>query len=388
MVSLGRPGPAAHAVAMGVAAFAFMLAIWHAQPTGFNNYVFLADAWKHGRNWIDFPGDFIDAMPYHGRAYVIEGPVPALLLFPIVMVFGMSANQTLVSNALGALGVYAAYRLCDRFGLGRLESVAATLFAFFGTSFFVCATNGSVWFLGHAAAFAFSMLALCEVFGQRRAWLVAAWGLCATFSRYPMVVALPLYLLLLVERDWRREVFESFIAPVVPAAIASMLYNQSRWGTLYDGGFQMFYRIMDAQSKSRPDTFSVAYLPSQLKMFLQTPPRVIASFPWIVPPYFGFSLPWTSAPFAYAIFAGLNFEAIVLWVATIATALPALLYYGSGDGQFGVRHALDFEPFLFVLLIMAMRARPSPIVTYALFAFAAAGVYGGVIWLLWPQLTL
>jgi hypothetical protein len=214
------------------------------------------------------------------------------------------------------------------------------------------------------------------------------WGLCATFSRYPMVVALPLYLLLLVERDWRRGVFESFVAPVIPAAIASALYNLNRWGTLYDGGFQMFYRIMDAQSKARPDTFSLAYVPSQLKMFFGTPPRVLASFPWVVPPYFGFSLPWTSGPFAYAIFAGLGFEAIVLWLATIATALPALLYYGSGDGQFGVRHALDFEPFLFVLLVMALRARPSRLVTYALFAFAAAGVYGGVVWLLWPQLTL
>src|ERR1700722_3459148 len=236
MVSLARARPATHAVAIGLAAFAFMLAIWHAQPTGFNNYAFLADAWKHGRNWINFPGDFIDAMPYHGRAYVIEGPMPALLMLPIVMVFGMSANQTLLSNAVGALGVYAAYRLCDRLGLGLFESGAATLFAFFGTSFFVCATDGSVWFLGHAAAFTFSLLALCEVFGRRRAWLVAVWGLCATFPRCPMAVALPLYLLLLVERDWRREVFESFIAPVIPAAIASMLYNLDRWGTLYDGG--------------------------------------------------------------------------------------------------------------------------------------------------------
>lgn len=372
---------------MAAAALAFMLAVWHGQPTAFDNYVYLADAWKHGRNWINFPGDFIDALPYHGRAYVIEGPMPALLLFPIVLVFGTNANQTLVANAVGAVGVFAAYRLCDRLGLGRLEAAAATVFAFFGTSFFVCATDGSVWFLGHAAAFAFSLLALAEIFGRRRAWLVATWGLCAAFSRYPMFVVLPLYLLLLAERDWRRSVFESFAAPVVPAFVVWVLYNLNRWGTLFDGGFQLFYRVMDADSKTRPDTFSVAYLPMQLHTYFATPPKLIGKAPWIVPPYFGLALPWTSAPFAYAIFAGASFESIVLWIATVATAIPALLYYGTGDGQFGVRHALDFEPFLFALLVMATRNRPSRLVTWVLFAFAAAGAYGGVVWLLWPQLT-
>jgi hypothetical protein len=39
--------------------------------TVMNNFVWLADAWLHGKPYLPhFPGDYIDAIPYHGRAYV------------------------------------------------------------------------------------------------------------------------------------------------------------------------------------------------------------------------------------------------------------------------------------------------------------------------------
>jgi hypothetical protein len=45
-----------------------------------NNYVLLAQAFVHGQIPIAWPGEWIDALPYHGRYYVIEGPLPAVLL--------------------------------------------------------------------------------------------------------------------------------------------------------------------------------------------------------------------------------------------------------------------------------------------------------------------
>jgi hypothetical protein len=385
--TVARPGLRPNAFVVAAAALVLMLAVWHGAPTAFDNYVLLADAWKHGHNWISFPGDYIDAMPYHGRAYVIEAPMPAILLFPAVLVFGTNANQTLLSNALGALAVYAAWRLCERAGLERIPTAAATAFMFFGTSLFACSTVGSVWFLGHVAGVCFSLLALCECFGRRRPWLLATWALCAALSRYPLFAALPLYLILVLARDRTRAAVESFVAPLVPGLLAWVLYNLARWGTIFDPAFSLFYRIMDSQSQQRPAVFSLSYVPQQLQMFFSTPPRLIAKPPWIVPPFFGFSLPFTSLPFAYAFFAGTSLDALALWSATLVTALPAFAYYGTGDNQFGVRHALDFEPFLFALLVLALKRRPSKIATGALAAFAAFGVYEASIWLLAPDLT-
>ncbi len=369
------------APAVAAGALLLMLAVWHALPTGFANYVYLADAWKHGHNWIHFPGDWIDAVPYHGRAYVVEAPFPAFLMFPEVLLFGTDANQTLLSNVVGAACVFAAWRLCERIGLDRLQTAAATAFMFFGTSLFASATIGDVWFLGHVSAVCFSLFALCEYYGKRRPWLVSIWALCAGFSRYTLLVALPLYLVLLLAHDRRRRTVERFVAPALPAFVAWIIYNFNRWGTLLDPGFPMFYRVMDPESKTRPALFSLAYLPEQLKYFFLTPPFFVPRPPFVIPPTFGFSLPFTSLPFVYAVFAGFGFEAIVLWLATIATGLPALFYYNAGDGQFGVRHALDFEPFLFALLLLAMKRRPSNIVTIALAAFSLFGLYEGLLWI-------
>ncbi len=59
-----------------------------------NNYVWEADAWLRGYPYLPhFPGDYIDAIPYHGRAYVYEAPFPAVLLLPFVAVWGFRRTR-------------------------------------------------------------------------------------------------------------------------------------------------------------------------------------------------------------------------------------------------------------------------------------------------------
>jgi hypothetical protein len=48
---------------------------------------------------------------------------------------------------------------------------------------------------------------------------------------------------------------------------------------------------------------------------------------------------------------------LALWAATLLVFLPNVTYYVNGFAQFGMRHALDFEPFLFVLMLLAARTR-------------------------------
>ncbi len=368
----------------GAAALGFMLLLWHALPTWFDNYVWLADAWRHGRNWIAFPGDWIDAVPYHGRAYVVEAPAPAILMFPLVLIWGTDADQTLLDNVLGGVAVFGAWRLCERLGVARLATAGAVAFVFFGTSLFFCATRGDVWFLAHVSGFAFSMLALGEVTGRKRPWLVALWALAAAFSRYPLLLVVPLYAALLLWESPRRATLLRFVAPVLPVALISASYNVNRWGTVVDRGFSIWYRVMDERYVDDPHPFSLANLPGQLSLYFQRTPHLLTGAPWIAPPRFGFGIVFSSLPFAYAAFAGWSARTAVLWLATLITAIPALTYYDTGGEQYGVRHALDFEPFLFALLAIALARRPSRAVTLALFAFAAFGLYEAAVFLFDP----
>jgi hypothetical protein len=98
-------------------AIATLLGLSQFDSTVYNNDVLLAAAFLKGRVWIDWPGGWIDALAYHGKHYVIEGPVPALLLVPVVAVFGVATNQTRLARLVIAQDLIAARH--RGFGMSR-----------------------------------------------------------------------------------------------------------------------------------------------------------------------------------------------------------------------------------------------------------------------------
>src|SRR5262249_35068383 len=93
------------------------MVVWFPHATPYNNYVILADALLHGHVWVNTPGDYIDALPYEGRKYIIEGPMPGVLLIPMAAMYGLQANQTLLSFVLTSVSVAAGWELARRLGV-------------------------------------------------------------------------------------------------------------------------------------------------------------------------------------------------------------------------------------------------------------------------------
>jgi len=361
---------------------------FHATP--YNNYVLLADAFRHGRVWIDWPGAYIDALPYAGRYYVIEAPMPALLLLPAVFVWGTAANQSLLAALLAGVAIFAAWEICRELGLRPFATAFACGLMLLGTDLFWCATFGDVWFVAHVSCVAFTLLALREVLGRRRGWLVALFAVAALESRFTLVAALPAYAALLwfgtgldPQRDRAGRSARpllAFVAVLVPAAALWVAYNELRWGVPYDIGYTAWYHSDRAGS---PDgsPFRLEYLPMQLYSFFVQLPDLRPDFPFVFPSYAGVALTWTSPAFLAALLARRPARLVLaLWFATLACAIPNFLYYVNGFAQFGMRHALDFEPFLFVLIALAAR-RGLAAAWLALGVWSmAAGAYGTWYW--------
>ena len=78
----------------GLVGFAIAFAFSHGRSSPYNNYVCFADALLHGRIWIDWPGPSIDAVLFEGHRYIVNDPLPAILLLPVVGVWHLAANQT------------------------------------------------------------------------------------------------------------------------------------------------------------------------------------------------------------------------------------------------------------------------------------------------------
>jgi hypothetical protein len=368
------------AIYAGAVAFVCTLLLSHFRSTPYNNYVLLADAFLHGHTWINWPGSYIDALGYNGQHYVIEAPLPALLLVPYVAIAGTSANQTLLAVILAAIAIGAAWRLGERLGVSDETNDWICAFLLAGTDLAWCAMLGDVWFIAHVSAVCFTMLALVEVCGERRGWLVALWAVCAAESRFTLALAMPVYAAMLASEERSRRALASFAGVIVAAAGLWIWYNLARWGTVADIGYTTWYH-QDQAGMPTGSPFRLTYFPYELWSFFVQFPDVANTIPWFRPSYSGVALTWTSPALIYAFWARRPRRLVLaFWAAALLTAVPNFVYYVNGFAQYGMRHALDFIPFLVALMFLAARER-LPLWTKVLIVYScAASLYGVWYW--------
>jgi hypothetical protein len=376
----------AYVAGLAAAIVTFIVSRGHATP--YNNFVLLAQAFLGGHAWINWPGAYIDALPFtDGKYYVIEAPLPAVLLLPFVATFG-SANQTLLSIVLAGVAVGAAWELGERYGLRPAVNAWICAFLLAGTDLLWCAMLGDVWFIAHVSSVCFTMLALVELAGKRRGWVVGLWAACAFESRFSLVAAVPVYAYLLLgdpERPFKldpqwRKTLVSLAAVLVPVAALWVFYNYARWGTWSDVGYTAWYH-QDQAGEPTGSPFQFKYLPMQLYSFFVQGATQLQSYPMMRPEMIGVALTWTSPALVLAFFARKPMRLVVaLWVAALLVAFPSFIYYVNGFAQFGMRHALDFEPFLVALIMLACRER-IPQWGYILLTWSMlAGLWGCWYW--------
>lgn len=358
----------------------FTLFVSHFRSTPYNNFVLLADAFLHGHAWITWPGAYIDALGYNGQHYVIEAPLPALMLLPFVAIAGTAANQTLLAVILAGIAVGAAWELGERLGVSRSANVWICTFLLAGTDLLWCAMLGDVWFIAHVSAVCFTMLALVELCGKRRGWLVALWAVCAIESRFTLALALPVYAVMLATDKTARRTLAGFAGVIVAAAGLWVWYNLARWGTAGDIGYTTWYH-QDQAGMPTGSPFRLMYLPYQLWSFFVQRPDFNAVFPWFRPSYAGVALTWTSPALIYAFWArGPKQLLAAFWAAAVLTAIPNFVYYVNGFAQYGMRHALDFIPFLVALMFLAARERLALWAKALIVYSCAASIYGVWFW--------
>lgn len=109
-------------------------------------------------NW--FLQDIMPLTEQRGFGLIPFPPLPAVLVLPLVMAFGLAADPSLVAVLVGAINVALAWRLTTRLTENRSAALLATLFFSFGSVHFYAAMLGSTWFLAHVVAITFVLLAI------------------------------------------------------------------------------------------------------------------------------------------------------------------------------------------------------------------------------------
>ncbi len=348
-----------------------------AYDAGRGDFFYLADAFLHGRTWLEVPLGVWDIIPVDGRYYVPFAPFPAVAFMPIVAVLGAVRADQLESgiNALlAAGGVGMCWWLLGRIGVPRLiDRVWLVILFGFSTQILWVTTRGGVWHTGHLIATLLTFACLLELWGRRRAWLIGLLGGFAFLTRAPLAFAMPFYAFMLLEPSGRQlvaDVAGGYIARArtsipwrswtlltlgfLPSLLVFFLYNQVRFDTPFESGYALATLPEWLEAQRTKGLFGLVHVPMNIDYFLLHLAIPISVPPFFKPDGFGMSVLITSPGLLYAFRADWGQRrAWLLAGATIAVLIPTLLYYGGGWLQYGYRYFLDSVPFVMALCGLA-----------------------------------
>jgi hypothetical protein len=333
-------------------------------PSRDNHYVHLADAMLHGRLHLEGePPHRNDWAKHEGKWFVSFPPLPAILMLPGVAVRGLDFNDRLFTLPFAAAGPALLLLLLNvlaargRIQRGPKERWLLTALFGVGTVHFFCAVQGSVWYTAHMVGGVMLLLFLIFAADARRPLLA---GLCLALAfacRPPMLLA-GAFLLFELSRLPRREALRRAALAAAPLALvlgALMAINAARLGDPFEFGHRHLVVLQSARIE-KWGLFSLHYLGRNLAALLAAVPWLTAEAPHFKISLHGLAL-WVTTPALLWILwparAGRDYAVVAITAALVA--LPSLLYQNTGWVQFGQRFALDYAPFLVLLLALGNR---------------------------------
>jgi hypothetical protein len=337
------------------------------------DYYYLADAFLHGRAWIDpavLPSGIElplnDTILVDGRLYLPFQPMPAVMIAPIVALLGLDGAirvEPIVNATLAASVVAFGWVLIGRMGVKRLrDRILLVELLGFGTVMLNVTVHGGVWHTAQLAATAFAMWGLAESHAQRpRAWLLGILAGAALLSRSTLLFVVPYFAwraagaptnlpaLRVALRRGARPV-TVLAAAFAPFAVAMLVYDMVRFGSPFETGYGLAQLPPFLEQLRAQGLFSLVHVPMNLDLMLLRPPIWVGPPDFVHPDLHGMSTLLASP----ALFAGLRtlprrVDARALGLAGLLVLTPTLLYYGGGWVQFGYRYLLDSMPFWIAL---------------------------------------
>jgi len=305
------------------------------------------------------------------KHFVSFPPFPAVAMMPLYLLFGYDTNDvlfTVINAALNAVLLFMMLELLRTRGLStrptRENLLLAVLFTF-GTVNLFSSIRGEVWFTALILGITLHILYVMMAIGARRPLLAGLMLALGMATRTPIAFACVFFALeMFREGDrmrwpgWGTVLKKGalFSAPVLAVGFALMAYNHARFDNAFEFGHTYLANGTRASIRDH-GLFSFWFFKNNLAAALTNPPVIDGFRPFIHITRHGLGLFWCTPALLFVLWPK-KWSAFARNVAVTAVivAIPSLFYQNTGWAQFGYRFALDYMPYLFVLL--AVCARP------------------------------
>lgn len=311
-----------------------------------------------------------DIADYKYNFYLYFGPFPSILLMPFVAVFGRDFPQYFIGIFSMASSFILIYFISRKFKFQRQDSLWLSLFFVFSSVLFSSSVMNISAFQVGVLGVPLILFALNEYFGKKRGVIIGIFLALAILTRFTLMLSLVFFLLEFFKKRLTSKQLVLILIPFLISIILLGLYNQRRFHSFFETGYS-YNRILGAFPLSenlKHGAVSLSHVPANLYSFLIMPPEPLKEqkdgfflkFPYLTASPWGMAIWYTSPLFLYLIFRFQKGKyTLSALLAGIALAIPVFTYYSVGFIGFGYRYALDFLPFLFLLLLPSISPKLS-----------------------------
>lgn len=337
-------------------------------PTQQEQFINLAYSFLQGK--LYFHSVTFDAAYYNGRYFWPLGPFPGVLLTPFVYLLGDQMRQGFLLFFLNILNIFLLFRIARKLTNNLTNSLTISFAVIFSTAYLGIALVPWSWYFAQTVGFSLILLAL-EAYFFNRSWLLIGFFLALAFAtRIPLIFAAIFFILNIAFADLSKKVklrnLILFLTPIFLSIILIGIYNFSRFDDALETGYS--WQLLEgpvAENRSL-GLWSFVHIPANLyTIFLKLPGSNLAI------DGSGLSLLFTSTIFIWILFS--DWKKSIVKFSTITSLVTMFAHSGSftnGSWQYGFRYAIDYYPFLFVILAYAFKKEVSYVfLTLALGAF-------------------
>ena len=358
----------------------------------------LADAYLQGRLYLINPPYTHDLTFFNGNWYVANPPLVAVIMTPLVAVWGVDALNTVVfSIALAALNVALMYVLLSRLSqmgwthLKMADNLWLTALFGFGTPQWYISSTGTMWAMSQVITITLLILAVLVMLTRNSAWASGAALALAMAARPHIILFFPILLAIRFEytrKSGRSFGFKQLLAwgiptglPIAVMGLGLLGYNWARFGNIFDYGY-LTENVADfmADDLKNYGTFHPHFILRNLNIMLFGLPKWSQNCNAITPTFDGLSLFLTTPALFYLLrsFKRSNWV-LGAWATIVTILIPLMFYYNTGAWQFGYKYLLDFIVPVMILLAVAAGQRLSGL--YRVLIMLSILIQGyGVLW--------
>lgn len=366
--------------------FLLVLVIYYltsAGTTPYNYFVKLAVAFTNNQYYLtDNPPWLNELIPLADNKFaVVYPPGPAIIIMPLIYVFGENIPQQIIAHLLGALFSLMIVKTTLVITNDKRLAMWFFILSAFGNIIWYLSSNGSVWYLGQVAgAFFLTTSIYLSVLGKYPV-LSSLFLSMAFLSRMQTILALPLIVYLnLKDKPSLKKIIKIGL-PLFISITLYGVYNYIRFGSFLETGYDLIPGVLTEPWYSH-GIFHISYIENNLRAMFASFPIIKNEFPYITPSWGGLAIWITTPAFIYIFLASLKDKAnLVAWFSLLLIAFVTFTHGGTGFTQFGYRYAVDFYPLIFYILINSLKNKKLRWHHYLLLLISVIVNLWGVLWI-------